>query len=815
MNSLLKKLTAFFADQAHQKIALLAGCTALAVAGGLGAAFAFHDGQQELPVSATVNTAVSVSVMNSSESKSQMTSSEEDTTSSASVDSSSDSVEEEKDPIEVKLQATSATQDLNVNIVDMAGAVVRDVPFMLRVTGQDDHNNDYDYMFEVDKRYGSLYVTWIPDGKYLLTLQEIEGYIVPEPQEITVKKYVVKYEEIKDIEEEVVKDTEIDASKDDNAFGGGGGGGDAGAETETPPPTVTDTVTFVESSKKEGTEPIKDDKGNYLYTYTYEVGPNGNLLLAANGSESDVAPVANADNVLLHGLRWIGTTADIAVIAEGSETVSSTQQARALYAMLTVPEYLAANAPFRWDETTPTEQPTTSDTGSSADTDSSVSDSSSAADSSSAESSSAVVSSSDSTSSSSSSESSTTDSSSSESSPASSDSSSSESSSASSESSSTDSSSSSSSSSESSSSGSGSTESSSSDTGSTDSGSGSDSSAQKYTITFLDLDGKTISQVAVTPGGTATVPQVADVTRGNRVYRFKNWATEAYKQVKADASVQAIYDVYEVVKLFNADNTPDSTYKITATKQTKKVWLYTGWQTIDGKTYYYTAENKKVTGWQVIQGISYFFNTDGVRSDCMGIDVSRWNGTIDWKKVKAAGIDFAIIRVGYRGYGTGKLVEDTTARTNLAGATAAGIKVGVYVFSQAINQQEAVEEASLALSIVKGYKLDYPIFIDSEYSTSAKDGRADALAAPLRTAICEAFCKTVANSGYRTGVYASKSWFQYQLNVAALENYHIWLAHYTTATDYARRYDMWQYTSTATVPGISGGVDMNFSYLNY
>ncbi len=733
------KIKSFFADRVHQRAMLLGGCAVLAVTGGLAAAFAFDAGLQP-PPSQPTSAPVSVSVLSDSKSSSSVS----ETISWPSVmdsSSGSNSVEEEKEPVEVKLQISSATQDLNVNVVDKAGARVTDVQFMLRVLGLDKHNNDYDYTFEVDARYGSLYLSWIPEGNYRLELQELEGYIVPEAQKFNVKKYVVKYEMIEDIDKEVVDDTQVDASKDDNAFGGGGNAGNEGAGTNTPPPTTTDTVTFVDSSKKEGTEPLKDSNGNLLYTYTYEVGPNGYLLLTATNAESDVKPVVNAENVLTHGLRQVGTTAGAA------------------------PALVDEPAPI--DETG--SDSTSGETSTPPAASSSAPDSSSVPDSSSAPSSdSGAGSSSDTTP------------------PPSSDS--------------------------------GTSSGGSLDTGSSSgSGStgGSDSSPAQYAVTFTDLDGKALATVSVTPGGTAAAPQVPELTREGKLYRFKQWSSEAYKNVEANATVQAVYDIFETVSLFNADNTPVSTYKITATQKTQTVWLYTGWQTIDGKTYYYTDDHKKVTGWQVIQGISYFFNNDGVRSDCMGIDVSRWNGTIDWKKVKEAGIDFAIIRVGYRGYGTGKLVEDSTARTNLAGATAAGVKVGVYVFSQAINQAEAVEEASMALSIVKGYKLDYPIFIDSEYSTSAKDGRADNLATPLRTAICEAFCKTIANSGYKAGVYASKSWFQYQLDVKALEGYHIWLAHYTTATDYARRYDMWQYTATASVPGIKGDVDMNFSYLNY
>ena len=245
-------------------------------------------------------------------------------------------------------------------------------------------------------------------------------------------------------------------------------------------------------------------------------------------------------------------------------------------------------------------------------------------------------------------------------------------------------------------------------------------------------------------------------------------------------------------------------------------YLYTGWQTIDGKTYFYDKNGNVVTGTQIIQGVTYNFGTDGaiatsVNGSTFGIDVSRHNGTIDWKAVKASGVDYVIIRCGYRGSLTGALIEDQSFRTNIKGATAAGLKVGVYVFSQAINEVEAVKEASLAVSLVKGYHLTYPIFIDTESS----GGRADKIDRATRTAVVNAFCQTVASAGYKPGIYASKTWFEDKLNMGAIGNYKIWLAQYSTAPTYKGRYDMWQYSSKGTISGISTKVDLNYSYLGY
>ena len=252
-------------------------------------------------------------------------------------------------------------------------------------------------------------------------------------------------------------------------------------------------------------------------------------------------------------------------------------------------------------------------------------------------------------------------------------------------------------------------------------------------------------------------------------------------------------------------------------KDTKieKVTVYYGWQTLSGSKYYFDKNGNKVTGTQVIQGITYYFDKDGKMGSRIGIDVSKYQGNIDWKAVKNAGIEFAIIRVGYRGYGTGVLVEDPYFRQNIRGATAAGIKVGVYVFSQAITTQEAVEEASMCIEAVKGYNLAYPIFFDTEYSTSNRTGRADGLSKSHRTTIAKAFCETVRNAGYKAGIYASKSWFYNQLDYSQISSYHIWVAHYASATDFAYRYDIWQYTGSGTCAGIGGAVDMNIGYTAY
>lgn len=196
----------------------------------------------------------------------------------------------------------------------------------------------------------------------------------------------------------------------------------------------------------------------------------------------------------------------------------------------------------------------------------------------------------------------------------------------------------------------------------------------------------------------------------------------------------------------------------------------------------------------------------------VGIDVSKWNGEIDWDRVQNAGVEFAIIRAGYRGSVTGSLVEDPYFKANMRGAASSGIPAGVYFFTQAVNEVEAVEEASAVLQLIREYNLDYPVFIDTE--GAGGNGRADNLDVETRTRVCEAFCRTIANAGYTAGVYASRNWYNHYLYANQLDNYCIWLAEYRSAPLYQGYYQMWQYTSKGSVDGIEGNVDMNVSYIS-
>ena len=211
-----------------------------------------------------------------------------------------------------------------------------------------------------------------------------------------------------------------------------------------------------------------------------------------------------------------------------------------------------------------------------------------------------------------------------------------------------------------------------------------------------------------------------------------------------------------------------------------------------------------------------------------GIDVSSYQGTIDWAKVKKDGIEFAMLRAGFRGWGTsddgteGKLVQDTKFDENAKGAIKNGIPIGAYFFSQAINEQEAIEEAKFVVSIIKDYKITYPVVIDVEYSGAPNHtGRADNVSKEMRTKICKAFADYIKKAGYTPMIYADKNFATNQLDMTKLSGYSFWLAHYTGATQdnpldkpssYSGKFKMWQYTSSGKVNGITGNTDMNIWY---
>lgn len=194
----------------------------------------------------------------------------------------------------------------------------------------------------------------------------------------------------------------------------------------------------------------------------------------------------------------------------------------------------------------------------------------------------------------------------------------------------------------------------------------------------------------------------------------------------------------------------------------------------------------------------------------MGIDVSEYQGTIDWNQVRSAGFDFAFIRIGYRGYRTGEINPDDRGRENLEAARSAGLDIGVYFYAQAVSIEEAAEEARWCLEFLDGYELELPVVYDWEYvSADARTGQMDRA---TLTECVQVFCDAVAREGYQGMVYFNPSVADTLLDLEALQEYPWWLAMYKDEMDYPYRVDIWQYTETGSVPGIEGDIDIDLMF---
>lgn len=194
----------------------------------------------------------------------------------------------------------------------------------------------------------------------------------------------------------------------------------------------------------------------------------------------------------------------------------------------------------------------------------------------------------------------------------------------------------------------------------------------------------------------------------------------------------------------------------------------------------------------------------------LGIDVSEHQQRIDWPQVAQAGMEFAVVRIGYRGYTRGDIHADDYAEYNLKEAKAAGLQVGAYFYSQALNAQEAAEEAAFCVDFLKEHDLDLPLVFDWEYvSETARTGAMDT---QTLTQCAKVFCQIVEEEGYEAVIYANPSLAGSLLRMNELQDYRFWLAMYTDAMDYPYKADIWQYTDEGSVPGIEGNVDINLMF---
>lgn len=234
-------------------------------------------------------------------------------------------------------------------------------------------------------------------------------------------------------------------------------------------------------------------------------------------------------------------------------------------------------------------------------------------------------------------------------------------------------------------------------------------------------------------------------------------------------------------------------------------------------TYYDILQNVPVNSYNpnyfLKNSSGYMTYTEPGVQTALGIDVSVYQGEIDWQAVAAAGIDFAIIRVGYRGYGSeGKMMPDKYFVQNIEGALNAGLDVGVYYFSQAITVEEARQEAAYVIQQVQGYPLTYPVVFDWERQNYSGSRTQTVPSVNTMCQMANAFCADITAAGYQAMVYFNPSEGYKQYDLSQLTNYPFWLAQYNNLPTFYYNFDMWQYTSSGRVSGISGNVDMNIRF---
>ena len=207
-----------------------------------------------------------------------------------------------------------------------------------------------------------------------------------------------------------------------------------------------------------------------------------------------------------------------------------------------------------------------------------------------------------------------------------------------------------------------------------------------------------------------------------------------------------------------------------------------------------------------------YYSEDGKAASEEGIDISSYTGEIDWKKVKAAGVDFAMVRLGGRGYGEdGSLYSDDKALEYIKGAQAENIKVGGYFFSQATTSDEAAEEAEYVKDLLDGTKLEYPIAFDWEIIKD-ENARTDSVSSTQATECAKVFCESIKNYGYKPMIYSPARELYFKYDLTQLKDFDIWFVDYTNVPEFYYQFTMWQYSETGSVDGIEGTVDLNICF---
>ena len=276
----------------------------------------------------------------------------------------------------------------------------------------------------------------------------------------------------------------------------------------------------------------------------------------------------------------------------------------------------------------------------------------------------------------------------------------------------------------------------------------------------------------------------------------------------AEALTQGKTEVYDMTKkesMQDSDDMDDGKHTLVTYQDGSTEWV----EINDN-----LAANSYDTAKFVYQNPQMKYYVNGKQASWFGVDISSKQGIVDFEKLKKAGVDFVMIKVGGRGYSSGNIVLDSSYKDYMNGAKNAGLGIGVYFYSQAVDKDEVCEEAETLLELIKDYPVKYPVVFDME-SVEGDMARTDALDVSTRTELARIFLKTIKAEGYTPMLYGDKEWLVTKLDLEKLQDYDVWLSQEADTPDYPYEYTMWQYNKSGTVSGISGTAGLNISLVNY
>lgn len=255
------------------------------------------------------------------------------------------------------------------------------------------------------------------------------------------------------------------------------------------------------------------------------------------------------------------------------------------------------------------------------------------------------------------------------------------------------------------------------------------------------------------------------------------------------------------------DPSTDGKHTLVTTRDGKDEWVLIS-PYLAKNTYDFTKIEEKA-------GLKRYME-NGRKISYVGVDISKQTGSVNFASLKAAGVDYVMIRLGGRGYSTGQITLDESFVENIEGAIAEGLDVGVYFYSQAISQDEAVQEANFVVQNLEPYRnsIKYPVAFDMEFVAN-DEARIDGLSREDRTTIAVSFMDGIKASGYIPMFYGNKEWLIKEVDLAKLQDYDVWFAQETDIPDYPYQYAMWQYSSTGVVNGIKGDASLNICFIGY